>query len=158
MKTKLFIVLAAVAMLFTACGKEKENTKAGNNELIYHGTVYKMNSNVCYGPMEDMEDAYMIDGVQADGNLFSFIADAKVSTVNHSFDLTQDNNVYCFVAAEETSPVPEIHLENGDFKSGTITITLNDEAFIYEVDAVLSDDTPFSVRIYQEANTIENCW
>jgi hypothetical protein len=158
MKAKFLFVLAAVAMLFTACNKDKEEIKAGNNELVYHGTIYKMNCNVCYGPMEDMEDAYMIDGVQADGNLFSFIADAKISTVNHTYDLTQDGNYYFFVAAEETSPVPGLSIEECDFKSGTVTITKDDTAFVYEVNAVLKDDTHFSAKIYQEVNTIENCW
>lgn len=159
MKTKLLLVLAAVAMLFTACGKEEENTKAGNNELVYHGTVYKLNTSVCYGTMEaPLEDAYMIDGVQAEGNLFSFIADAKISTVNHTYDIAQEGNYYFFVAAEETSPVPELSISEGDFKSGTVSITLDETAFIYEVDAVLQDGTNFSVKIYKEKSSIENCW
>ena len=158
MKTKLLLALAAVAMIFIACGKDKEETKAGNNELVYNGTVYKLDGNVCYGPREDMEDAYMIDGVQADGNLFSFVADAKISTVNHTYDIAQEGNYYFFVAAEETSPVPELSISEGDFKSGTVSITLDETAFIYEVDAVLQDGTNFSVKIYKEKSSIENCW
>ena len=145
-------------MIFIACGKDKEETKAGNNELVYNGTVYKLDGNVCYGPMDGMEDAYMIDGVQADGNLFSFVADAKISTVNHTYDIAQEGNYYFFVAAEETSPVPELSISEGDFKSGTVSITLDETAFIYEVDAVLQDGTNFSVKIYKEKSSIENCW
>ena len=160
MRTRFLFILAAVALLFTACNKDN-NIKAGNNELVYHGTVYQMDGNVCYGPMEDMEDAYMIDGVQADGNLFSFIADARVSTVNHTYNipdgLPSDDKLGFFVAAEENSPVPELSTFDGSFKSGTVTITYDDDAFIFEVDAVLNDNTNFSVKIYKESN-IENCW
>ena len=162
MKAKHLLVLAAVAMLFTACTPDNPNVKAGNNELVYHNTVYKMNGEVCYGPMEDMEDAYMIDGVQADGNLFSFIADARVSTVNHTYNIPDglpgEGKLGFFVAAEENSPVPMLSLDEGNFKSGTVTVTYDDEAFIFAVDAVLDDDTNFSVKIYKEKSSIENCW
>ena len=162
MKAKFLLALAAVAMLFTACGKDKEEIKAGNNELVYHSTVYKMNGNVCYGTMEDMEDAYMIDGVQADGNFFSFIADARVSTVNHTYNIPDglpgEGKLGFFVAAEENSPVPGLSLDEGSFKSGTVTVTYDDEAFVFAVDAVLKDDTNFSVKIYKEKSSIENCW
>lgn len=161
MKAKILIVLAAVAMLFIACGKEEGNSQIGNNELVYHGTVYKMNCDICYGTMADLEDAYMIDGVQADGNLFSFIADARVSTVNHTYNIPDgipgEGKLDFFVAAEGNSPVPELSIEAGSFKSGTVTITYDDEAFIFEVDATLKDDTHFGAKIYQE-KPIENCW
>jgi hypothetical protein len=162
MKAKLIIALAAVAMLFTACNKDN-NIKAGNNELVYHGTVYQLDGSVCYGSMEDMEDAYMIDGIQnVENPLFSFIADARVSTVNHTYNLPDglpgDGKLYFFVAAEENSPVPGLSLEEGNFKSGTVTVSYDDEAFVFAVDAVLDDNTNFSVNIYKEKSSIENCW
>ena len=162
MKMLLFAI-TAVVLLFSACGKEKETVKAGNNELVYHDVVYKLDGGVCYGDMGDLEDAYMIDGAQiSDNSLFSFIADARISTVNHTYNipdgLPDEGKLYFFVAAEENSLVPALSLDEGDFKSGTVSITLDETAFIYEVDAVLQDGTNFSVKIYKEKSSIENCW
>ena len=165
MKAKLIIVLAAVAMLFSACTKEKKTIKAGNNELVYHEVVYKLDGSVCYGDMGDLEDAYMIDGPQNADNgksLFSFIADARISTVNHTYNIPDglpgEGKLGFFVSAEEGSPVPGLSTLDGDFKGGTVSITYDDEAFIFAVDAVLDDNTNFSVKIYQEKSGLENCW
>ena len=43
MKAKLIIALAAVAMLFTACGKDKDQPLA-DNTLVYDGVTYQMES------------------------------------------------------------------------------------------------------------------
>ena len=165
MKSKFFILLAAAALLFTACNKEPKVIEAGNNELVYHDVVYKLDGGVCYGDMGDLEDAYMIDGPQIGENgesLFSFIADARISTVNHTYNIPDglpgEGKLGFFVSAEETSPVPGLSTMDGDFKSGTVSITYDDEAFIFAVSATLQDDTHFSVKIYQEKSSLVNCW
>jgi PBP1b-binding outer membrane lipoprotein LpoB len=43
MKTKLIIVLAAVAMLFTSCGKDKD---PGKNTVTYDGVTYEVTPSV----------------------------------------------------------------------------------------------------------------
>lgn len=163
---KLLFAFAAVTMLFTACGKENKVIEAGNNELVYHDVVYKLDGGVCYGAMGDLEDAYMIDGDQIVENgesLFRFSADARISTVNHTYNIPdglpgEGKLGFFVVPLDDKSPVPELSTMEQSFKSGTVSITYDDEAFIFAVNATLQDNTNFSVKIYQEKSTLVNCW
>ena len=171
MKVKLLFVLAAVAMLFTACNKEKPTPK---NELTWNGETREVISSVsveqqgtayyitCHTPMENEEG-------HPD---YTFECETSQNGLNKTFDLAGGhgtdpsylifankfcspdkhwfyNSSYTNFADEWGGHINGTNFENTSiFKSGTMTITLNDEAFVLSLDGVLKDDDTFTVDLY----------
>ena len=172
MKTNLIIVLAAVAMLFTACKKDPE-PELGNNQLIYNGVVYDLTS--FYEP-----DTYMFyygaDAVtenETDVPKFSFFADGYYEALNTTFDLTQPiigemSAGYCIVLTWNDQSHPDFNANNGygnmngglgdeditdtPFKSGTITFTKDDTAFTVLIEGVLKNGDTIAMKLYVPLN------
>lgn len=146
MKTKLIIVLAAVAMLFTACSKDNTQTEAAANTLVLEGRIYQL------------ECSYMIDAngrsyasgltVDKDANgepLYTIIADVEIPTLNKTYDLANlpvDSDEIIFFS---------IHDANWEFNpvfvSGTLTISRTEELFTYKVTGVTVDNMAVSFHI-----------
>ena len=64
MKTRFLLVLAAAALLFTACTKEELPLEAGIDQLILDGTKYDIH----YPRTIDHGEFYMIDNIPAPGS------------------------------------------------------------------------------------------
>jgi len=171
MKLKHLIVLAAAAMLFTACGKDKPTPK---NELTWNEETRQVISSV-----QIMQNGvYYISGWSEieeghDHPYFSFDCNIEAKNFNKTTDLTANPNTdqtyYLMYANKFYSPekhwyynknfsilsnewagfINETNYENTSiFKSGTMTITLDDEALILSLDGVLKDNDAFSVDLY----------
>ena len=84
MKAKLIIVLAALAMLFTACKKDKD-VQLDNNTLIYDGVTYQLQSEAI---------------LESEGTYLSYFATSNndldfqghIDGLNKTFDLTQNQD------------------------------------------------------------------
>ena len=169
MKAKLIIVLAAVAMLFTACGKDKD-PEVGNNQLIYNGVIYNLTS--YYDPDYAMfyYGADAITENDTDLPKFSFVADGYYETMNTTFDLTQGpieemSSGYWISMTWNDQSHPDFYAGNGNgtmvcgfdgvdyenaspFKSGTITFTKDDSAFTVLITGVLMNDDTMTMKLY----------
>lgn len=171
MKAKFLFVLAAVALVFTACRKEKPTPK---NELTWNGETREVVGSVsveqqgtayyitCHTPMENEEG-------HPD---YTFECETSKNGLNKTFDLAGGhgtdpsylifankfcspdkhwfyNSSYTNFADEWGGHINGTNFENTSiFKSGTMTITLDDEALALSLDGVLKDDDTFSVELF----------
>ena len=172
MKTNLIIVLAAVAMLFTACGKDKTY----KNELTWNGETRQLTSSVQV--YHDGTDYYISGWTELeeeqDHPEYSFDCEINKDNLNKTFDLAAGNiaeqNGYCIWANKFYSPenhwfynkfhhsvhgntwsghINGTNFENTSiFKSGEMTITLENDAFVLSLDGVLKNDDTFTVDLY----------
>lgn len=175
MKVKILILLAAVAMLFTACRKENLEQK---NEMTWNGKTRQLKSYMSiyqrdhtkvyiFGGQTELEEGY-------DHPEFSFDCnEIKEDGLNKTYDLTAghitDQSGYWIQAVKYYNPerywgyrnCPDAW--NGDiingthstqfenttiFKSGTMTVTLTEEALAFSLSGVLKNDDTFSVNLY----------
>ena len=175
MKAKLIIVLAAVAMLFTACGKEDNpgTGETGKNELIYNGVKYELESHgygqngaFNFNARTHVDDISQI----ADIDLFG---GGMIEGTSQTFDLTQGplsgiagytitvdfhvdggksfraNNIYGAWDGE----VGGSYLENTTiFKSGTLTVTIKNDTFNLVLKGVLKNDDNVELYLYSKLN------
>lgn len=163
MKTKLSIVLAAVAMLFTACGKDN-NSLEKRNELIMNGEKYELISSY-----ESNDNVFFFSANTPETNengvaWAEFFGEGNIQVLNKTIDLskTEDLSNYNFVLDYRidwgkafmvnnqqglTGGIGNSYFENTSiFKSGTLTTIVNDEGFFFALNGVLlTDDT---VEIY----------
>jgi len=172
MKTKLLIVLAAVAMLFTACGKEKEPT-AGKNQMVYNGTVYDVTSSYDSNGVMYFYDCAPVTENEEDTPKFYFMGEGYVESLNTSIDLTRgviedltgywivldwnDGSNSSFWAANQNCTLGG-SIDGSDydgeplFKSGTMTFTKDDTAFTYRLKGVLVNDDTIDINLYVPFN------
>ena len=132
MKTKLIIVLAAVAMLFTACTKDNTQTEAAVNTLVLEGKTYQLE---CSYEIDANGRSYAFgQTVDKDSNgepLYTIIADVEIPTLNKTYDLANlpvdSDEIISFCihdASWEFCPA---------FASGTLTISRTEELFTYKL-------------------------
>ena len=81
MKAKLLIVLAAVAMLFSACNKDNE-LQLENNTLVYDGVTYQLQSEAIL----ESEGTYLSYFAWGDNDLG---LQGHIDGLNKTFDLTK---------------------------------------------------------------------
>lgn len=173
---KLFIALAAVVMLFTACGKD-DMPVAGNNQMVYNGTLYNLTSYyeynsemIFYGcePVTENEEAVP---------QFYFLGEGYKESLNKTFDLTHgpiedfssywivmewsDGSHLSFWNANQAENMScgyngEDHENASVFKSGTMTITKDDTAFIYQLKGVLVNDDTIDMKLYVPKEEFNN--
>lgn len=178
MKAKLLFVLATVALLFTACGKEKPT---GKNELVFNGETHKLNSSAninhsqyfCSGFTEMAEDA--------DHPAYAFDCYIYENSLNETYDLTKgpimgdagykisftpyidwskmfwlDNWNGTFgggIGINNGYDDNETLYENTSvFKSGTMTIAVDNDALSLKLSGVLKNDDTISVELYVPKN------
>ena len=147
-------LMVSVAMLMTACKKDKPqpansgndgsnaSTEVAANTLVLNGTTYHLNSR--YGIDPETGRSYAdAETVELDANgdpLYTIIADVEVNTLNKTYtfplSLTDDEVVYWaihdFNWNYELGP---------DLESGTMTISRTNNLFTYKVDGKAGDQT-----------------
>ena len=174
MKAKLLIVLAAVAMIFTACGKENLEQK---NEITWNGETRQLLSSLSiiqrdnsylyyFGGYTELEEGH-------DHPEFSFDCEIMEDGLNKTYDLTAghitDQAGYWIWANKFYAPgkhwsyrnrpdewqgfiddgTDQQSFENASiFKSGTMTVTLTEGALVFSLSGVLKDDETFSIDLY----------
>lgn len=172
MKAKLIIVLAAAVMIFTACKPEEDNVR--KNELTWNGDTEQLNSAV---NVHQRGTSYYISAWTEleeghDHPAYSFDCEIDTDGLNKTFDLAGGhgtdpsyliyankfyspdkhwfyNSSYTNFADEWGGHINGTAFENTSiFKSGTMTINLDDEALSLKLDGVLKDDDTFSVELY----------
>lgn len=172
MKTKLFIALAALALLFTACGKEKE-TEAGNNQMIYNGKLYNVTSFYDSNGVMYFYECQPVTENEEETPKFYFMGEGYVESLNTSIDLTRgviedltgywivmewnDGSNSSFWAANQNCTLGG-SIDGSDydgeslFKSGTMTFTKDDTAFTYQLKGVLVNGDTIDMKLYVPFN------
>lgn len=163
MKARLLIVLAAVAMLFTACKKDKE-TPLENNTLVYDGVTYQFRSEAIL----ESEGTYL--------SYFAFINDNEnfqghIDGLNKTFDLTQPQDFMfdLYMIFNQTSisltfyDANSISGQIGDkqfsgesiFSEGTFTNTYNDSGVTCELHGTLKNGKTMAYKVFVPENEIQ---
>lgn len=181
MKTKLFIVLTAVALLFTACNKDQETpsdneTPSGtetptgdepqleNNTLIYDGVTYQLQTEAI---------------LESQGTYLSYFArigetdefQGHIDGLNKSFDLTkpQDFMFDLYMNINQTAinlsfyDASSINGQIGDtqyseesiFSEGTFTNTYNDSGVTCELYGTLKNGKKMAYKVFVPENEIQ---
>lgn len=168
MKTARFILcfVALGAMFMSGCKKEEPANVAGDNEVVIDGTVYKLYSYIqTEGGSPRYMDCYNTNNPN-ENPIYRFIGD--VSNTNLTADLTSTTQgLYMFMFEHATEPAKSFqqglnpdgwsganHIGTSDdyseksiFKSGTLSIKLDDTALTYKVDGTLKDGRKVSVKV-----------
>lgn len=166
MKAKFLLVLAAAAMLFTACTKEKIH----KNEITWNGITRPLNSSVgiYHNGTEYSISGFTTVAEEADHPEYTFDCEIAPEGLNKTFDLTQgpitDNTGFWIWfnahalnkhdsftnrSGEWYGNLNTTQFENTSiFKSGTMTITLDDEGMTLSLDGVLKDDDTITVDLF----------
>lgn len=169
MRSKLLIVLAAVAMLFTACGKDNEAPEAGKNQMVYNGTVYDVTSSYDSNGVMYFYECSPATENEEEIPQFYFMGEGYVESLNTTIDLTRgviedltgywivltwnDGSNSSFWAANQNCTLG-YGMDGGDwydkslFKSGTMTFTKDATAFTYRLKGVLVNDDTIDVNLY----------
>ena len=163
MKTRFLLVLAAVAMLFTACNKDKE-TPLENNTLVYDGVTYQLQSSAIL----ESEGTYL--------SYFAYINEndnfqGHIDGLNKNFDLTKGQNFmfdfYMFI--NQTAINLTFYDENsisgqiGDkqyggesiFSEGTFTNTYNDSGVTCELNGTLKNGKKLAYKVFVPESEIQ---
>ena len=159
---KLFIALAAVAMLFTACGKDKEQPLE-NNTLVYDGVTYQLQSEAI---------------IESEGTYLSYFATSgetvefqgHIDGLNKNFDLTQPQDfmfdLYIYINQTAINltfyDANSINGQIGDtqyseesiFSEGTFSNTYNDDGVTCELNGTLKDGKKLAYKVFVPKNEI----
>ena len=172
----MFIAVATMMFVAASCTKDKDDyVKAGNNEIVIDGTVYKFSSMLQYEESgRHYVDAYQ-EGSSIEETAYTFRADAEPETFNKSFDLKQRTEgvdyAFSFVYENVLSFSLDNHVEgepqfggwlneneydgSSCFAEGTLTISKDSEAFTYCIDGTLKNNQKVSLKIYVPASSWE---
>ncbi len=165
MKTKLLIVLAAVAMLFTACKKDEQTI--ADNTFIYNGVTYHMTNLQLYGGIDgELEGVSTELGPQESPAVVFCGHHIFQSQLNKTFDLTKyytsSNNeeLQLFVCGEIVDfgfridtewwdgHIGETNYDHTIFTEGTMTITGDENSeLVYTASGKLINGDTFEFRI-----------
>jgi hypothetical protein len=171
MKTRLFIVLAAVVMLFTACTKEELPREASINQLILDGVKYDIH----YPRTIDHGEFYMIDNIPAPGGpedehgYFYYVAIEKRS-INKTLDLTRllsDDGYEISLTLRDESIFYQTnigsvldgeidgHGVNGAvFSAGEASAVLNNEGMTFTLRGIFTNGKTISLKTFVEKENI----
>lgn len=163
-------MLAAVAMLFTACGKDNNNPELGKNQMIYNGVVYDIESG--YGSNGPMYFTYANTLMESDTipPVVRFENEGYTEGLNKTFDLTEGpfENGFCMWIYNNEDPSKNLYYFNNfsgwayhfgedwedevqgtPFESGTLEVKLNDTEFTYVLEGgKLNNGDTFEINIY----------
>ncbi len=161
MKAKFLFVLAAVAMLFTACNKE---TQLENNTLVYDGVTYQFRSEA------------ILEGQSTYLSYFAFINDndnfqGHIDGLNKTFDLTQPQDfmfdIYMYINQTPINltfyDANSINGQIGDtqysgesiFSEGTFTNTYNNSGVTCELHGTLKNGKKLAYKVFVPENEIQ---
>ena len=165
MKAKLLIVLAAVAMFFTACGKDEDtDVQLENNTLVYDGVTYQLQSEAI---------------LESEGTYLSFFARSNndldlqghIDGLNKTFDLTkgQDFMFDQYMTINQT-PISlnwydansiggqigeTYYTEESIFSEGTFKNTYNDSGVTCELAGTLKNGKTLAYKVFVPKNEIQ---
>ena len=174
MKTRLIIVLAAVAMLFTACKKDNVPAK---NQLIYNGEKHEL---ISWGGLINIDGSQYYFSGQTETTEeephpeFGFWCYIYENSINATYDLTQgpisgdagyhisfeinpDQHLYFSLDNRHGTIYSELYdWENNYnfqedascFKSGTMTVNVDEEGLSCVLSGVLKNDDTIDINIY----------
>lgn len=168
MKLSRFIlcIVALGAIAMTGCKKEDSTLVAGDNEIIIDGTIYPLHSFIqTEGGFPKYMDCYKPGTTGADWD-YRFYGD--VSTTNLSASLSIAPNALYMFSFEHRNEITKSFMQgyNPDgwsqanyigekeysgqaiFKSGTISIKLDNVALTYKVDGELKDGRKVSAKVF----------
>lgn len=167
MKTKFLFVLAAAAMLFTACkdpNSNDNNSLEKRNELIMNGEKHELTSSYGFNDSVFFFNAATLETNENGVALADFFAEGNLQVLNNTIDLSKAEDLFNYELgldyridwskAFRVSHYPgfwggigDAYYENTSiFKSGTLqTIENNEGAFFILNGVLLTDDT---VEIY----------
>ena len=173
MKAKLLIALAAVAILFTACGKENTSLEK-RNELIMNGekhelvSTYGFNDNVFFfggNTLEANENGVSLVDFGGAGNIqvLNKTIDLSKAEDLFNYDLTLDYRIDWTKAFRVNNNqgwwggIGDAYYENTSiFKSGTLQTIENDEGFFFALNGVLLTDDAVEIYLYVPKEEFNN--
>ncbi|MBO6027387.1 MAG: hypothetical protein J6P73_09105 [Bacteroidales bacterium] len=160
---KLLFALAAVAMLFTACNKDRE-TPLENNTLVYDGVTYQFRSEA------------ILEGQSTYLSYFAFINDndnfqGHIDGLNKTFDLTKPQNfmfdLYMFINQtainltfyDESSISGQIgdtqYSGESIFSTGTFTNSYNNSGVTCELNGTLKNGKKLAYKVFVPESEIQ---
>ena len=165
MKARLLIILAAVALLFTACKKDEEQTQDNNNPnqeqtlenntLVYDGTTYQLNPELeIYNP-----SLAMLHGFNEEIQFLYYHIhhDSEDEMYDKTFnDLTKE---WPFFTIEGLLNMNTEAGTLGDqdyetvFTSGTAKHTLSNNTYTFVLEGTLQNGKDFAVKL-----VVSNDW
>ena len=174
MKAKFFLVLAAVALLFTACKKDEEQPQDNNNSnqeqtlenntLIYDGVTYQLQSEAIL----ESEGTYLSYFARS-GETVDF--QGHIDGLNKTFDLTKAQDfifdLYMFITQTTISlcfyDANSINGQIGDtqyseesiFIEGTFTNTYNDSGVTCELNGTLKNGKKMAYKVFVPESEIQ---
>ena len=171
MKARLLIVLAAVAMLFTACRKDNE-PQLENNTLVYDGVTYHFQSQAYHGN-EGVFHHYLTTMSQG-GGLHEMSVHFSAENLSQTLDLTQthDNvelDCYCSLESPTSThigfsyyqnsyagSINEPNLQDGTiFSAGTFTSVYDDSGVTFTLVGTLINGKTLAYKVFVPKNQIE---
>ena len=154
MKAKLIIVLAAVAMIFTAC---KKDNPIADNTIVYDGVTYQMtttldpfNENLAWmdAHSENDELQFMAYHVFPSAD---FLCDKTYSDLTKEWPFFECYGVLEMNTEHGMLEGQEYTDGNGDwgtvFESGTAKRTYSNNTLSLEVDATLKNGKKFALKL-----------
>ena len=146
-------------------GNNNTPTEAAVNTMILNGTTYQLESH--YELSADPDRSYAgAETVETAGNgdpLYSIIADVESNGLNFTYDLTQsyEDAYYYFNVSdplwnyhfgqdnhgEVSGTINDESYDGSIFSEGTMTITRDENVFVYKVNGVLKDGQTVSFHI-----------
>ena len=159
MKAKILFVLAAVAMLFTACQKEKIN----DNEIIYNGITYHL-QNVDFVYFDSAHGQIRGNSVEIGpgGTPEVVLSDLRVRrhSFGKSYDLAEpeDYEIEISISGEAVrfilrheliwvGWIGETYYATSIFSHGTLTITNDSNGLVYALNGTLRNGDTVQIRI-----------
>ena len=163
MKAKIIIVLAAVAMLFSACGKDNE-LQLENNTLVYDGVTYHFQSRAWLENWGPVVDHYIVTMSQGDG-LHEMLVNLAAENLSQTFDLTKtyDNvEFHCDLVLEQGLSLSFTHYDNSYigcinepnqhdgtiFSAGTFTSLFDDNGITFTLNGTLTNGKDLAFKVF----------
>ena len=156
MKTKLHIVLAAVALVLTACKKDNE-TPLENNTLVYDGVTYQLQSEAIL----EGESTYLSYFARS-GETVEF--QGHIDGLNKTFDLTKGQdfmfdlymfinqsaiNLYFYDENSISGQIGDVQYSGESiFSTGTFTNTYNDSGVTCELNGTLKNGKNLAYKVF----------
>lgn len=169
MKVKLLIVLAAVAMTFAACNKDRE-TPLENNTLVYNDVTYHLKSRAWVENYGQFQDHYLVTISEGTDGVNELHVSLGAENLNQTFDLTkpyQDAEfAFSFVLGQTSISFSQFessfsgyingtNYENKSiFSTGTFTCLFNDSGLTFSVDGTLINDTKLAFKVFVPKNEL----
>lgn len=157
MKTRFLLVLAAVAMLFTACKKENNEQTLADNTIVYDGVTYQMtttldpfNENLAWMNAYNDSIQFMAYHVFPSADFLSdktyddLTEEWPFFMIHGVFEMETENGI---LEGEQVGYHPEMGWPLSVFESGTAKRTYADKTLSLEVNSILKNGKSFALKL-----------